>query len=75
MPGAGVWREILLVIDSGRGSARAEDAQGTPTKSLIPPLILQYTTKLDHSGMAQAFVAKNFLHSCFMLAVGNVIEK
>ena len=28
------------VIDSGRGSARAEDAQGTPTQSHISPSIL-----------------------------------
>jgi len=28
------------VIDSGRGAARAEDAQGTPTQSHISPSIL-----------------------------------
>ena len=33
----------LLLIDSGRGSARAEDAGGIPTQSHISPSILLYT--------------------------------
>ena len=32
----GMW------LDSGRGAARAEDAQGTPTQSHISPSILSY---------------------------------
>jgi len=31
-----------VLIDAGRGTARAEDAQGTPTKSHIPPSMLVY---------------------------------
>jgi len=34
--------EMTWVIDSGRGAARAEDAQGTPTQSHISPSILVY---------------------------------
>ena len=30
------------MIDSGGGTTRAEDAQGTPTQSHIPPSILVY---------------------------------
>jgi len=33
--------------DSGRGTARAEDAQGTPTQSHISPSILVYEDKGD----------------------------
>ena len=38
---------------SGRGSARAEDARGTPTQSHISPSILEYT-KIDDNGQARA---------------------
>ena len=31
------------MLDSGRNSARAEDAQGTPTQSHISPRIFQHT--------------------------------
>jgi len=33
------WR---VVVVSGRGAARAEDAQGTPTQSHVSPSILVY---------------------------------
>jgi len=32
----------LLVLIAGRGDARAEDAQGTPTQSHISPSVLVY---------------------------------
>ena len=35
----------LSALDSGRGTARAEDAQGTPTQSHISPGILVYEEK------------------------------
>ena len=34
------------LIDSGRGTARADDAQGTPTQSQISPSILVYEENL-----------------------------
>jgi len=45
---AGSWCAaggLTGVIDSGRGAARAEDAQGTPTQSHISPSILVYEEK------------------------------
>jgi len=38
--------DILRVDLSGRGTARAEDAQGTPTQSHISPSILVYEEKV-----------------------------
>jgi len=41
--------DSIPVIDSelvGRGAARAEDAQGTPTQSHISPSILVYEEKI-----------------------------
>ena len=35
----------MLLIDSGRGAARAEDSQGTPTQSHISPSKLVYEDK------------------------------
>ena len=35
-------RKLLLSPMSGRGAARAEDAQGTPTQSRVSPSILAY---------------------------------
>ena len=37
---------LTRVIDSGRGTTRAEDAQGTPAQSHISPRILAYKEKL-----------------------------
>ena len=37
-------KAVPRLIDSGRGSARTEDAQGTPTQSHISPSIFEYTT-------------------------------
>jgi len=37
--------EESTMIDSGRGTARAEDAQGTPTQIHISPSILVYEDK------------------------------
>ena len=42
------------VSDSGRGTTRAEDAQGTPTQSHIPPNILVYEDKVLRIGRAGA---------------------
>ena len=36
------WLNGFSFITSGRGAARAEDAQGTPTQSHISPSILVY---------------------------------
>ena len=36
---------FVLVIDSGRGTTRAEDAQGIPTQSHVSPSILVYEDK------------------------------
>ena len=38
------------MIDSGRGTTRAEDAQGTPTQSQISPSILVYEPAKVDSG-------------------------
>ena len=38
---------ILWLINSGRGSARAEDVPGTPTQSHISPSILEYTKNIE----------------------------
>ena len=38
---------VSLVIDSGLGAARAEDAQGTPTQSHISPSILVYADTIS----------------------------
>ena len=66
---------------SGRGSARAEDARGTPTQSHISPSILEYT-KIDANGQARAlffffflFVASwfsSFSCAVFVWLVGSV---
>ena len=38
-----LWPELFFwLIDSGRGTTRAEDAQGTPTQSHISPSLLVY---------------------------------
>ena len=39
------YRGEFRAVDSGRGAARAEDAQGTPTQSHISPSILEYEDK------------------------------
>ena len=36
-----------LRVGCGRGAARAEDAQGTPTQSHVPPSILVYEDKRE----------------------------
>jgi len=38
--------DFTEMIDSGRGTTKAEDAQGTPTQSHISPSILVYEDKL-----------------------------
>ena len=40
------FRQVIRLRVGGRGSARAEDAQVTPTQSHISPSILQYTRKI-----------------------------
>jgi len=40
----------MLVIDFGRGAARAEDAQGTSTQSHISPSKLLYENKIQSWG-------------------------
>ena len=43
-PGSPRWKARLAILrgGSGRGTTRAEDAQGTPTQSHISPSILVY---------------------------------
>ena len=38
---------------SGRGAAKAEDAQGTPIKRLVSPSILVYEEKIECSGVCR----------------------
>ena len=58
--------ESGLVGSSGRGTTSAEDAQGTPTKSHIPPSILLYEDKKDvalRAGGQQTFVVHQRLQA------------
>ena len=41
----------LMVTDSGRGAARAEDTQGTPTKSHMSPSILLYKDNYEDESL------------------------
>ena len=56
------------MIDSGRGAARAEDAQGTPTHSHISPSILVYEDQRQDLAARQAAVreVREDLQTCNM---------
>ena len=44
---------VIIEDLSGRGAARAEDAQGTPTQSQVSPSILVYEDNLRREGDEQ----------------------
>ena len=50
----------VAVVDrlrvAGRGTTRAEDAQGTPTQSHITPSILVYEKKIEHLASVEGAV-------------------
>ena len=51
------------MLDSGRGTARAEDAQGTPTQSHISPSILVYEENTrSFRGKCSGMNAHRLLH-------------
>ena len=56
------------MMDSGRGTTRAEDAQGTPTQSHMLPSILVYAGKTKSLGEGRGATRK---HPPAMLGVGH----
>ena len=48
---------LFAAIDSGRGTTRAEDAQGTPTQSHIPAGLLVYEDNRPRPGSASVGLA------------------
>ena len=50
------------LVGSGRGAARAEDAQGTPTQSHVSPSILGYGVDRDLGGSVVVHVAVRVPH-------------
>jgi len=60
----------LSMIDSGRGAARAEDAQGTPTQSHMSPSILVYEDKLSAevgNALALLHMGTSLIRNCLLL--------